>query len=132
MSLARLVQRVERVEETETDLCGLARRQRAAREALGEGFTEQPLHHDEGAAGVFAELVNLADMRVIDRGSACLAPEAFDCLRPAHRIAHQLDRNGAIEAFVVRFIHDAHPAFAKLTHDPIAADGFHPCDLTHL
>jgi hypothetical protein len=96
-----------------------------ASEPLRKGFADEPFHDDERPAGVLTKLVDLADVRMIDGGGARLAPEAFDGLRARDGIAHQLDRDGPVEPFVVRFIHDAHPAFAKLTHDPVAADRFH-------
>ena len=56
----------------------LGHAQRAAPQALGERLALEQLHRDEQLAAVLADLVDLADVRMIDaRGGARLAPEAL-------------------------------------------------------
>src|SRR5439155_5017087 len=59
---------LERVEYRDGDLRRLARRHRAARDAVGEGFAVDELHRDEQLAAGFADLVEMADGGVSDRG----------------------------------------------------------------
>jgi sirohydrochlorin ferrochelatase len=42
--------------------------------------------------------------------------------RPGDGIAHQLQRDRAIEPVVVRFLDDTHPAFAELADTAVPAD----------
>ena len=75
------------------------------------------------SAGVFADFVDLADVRMIDaRGRAGFPPEALPRRLVVGSGRHRLHRDRALEPLVARRIDDAHPAFAQLALDRIAAD----------
>ena len=69
---------------------------------------------------VFADLVDLADVRMIDTGRrARFPPEPFARrLIAAHR-QHRLERDDTLQPFVARCIDDAHPAFAELASNGV-------------
>ena len=80
------------------------------------------LHHDEHAAIGVADLVDLADERMIERGSGQrLATEtrARDVVR-LRRGRQQLHRDAALETCVFRKKHFAHAAGAERRQDAVA------------
>ncbi|MFN8091658.1 MAG: hypothetical protein U0599_05430 [Vicinamibacteria bacterium] len=106
---------------------GLVRRQRAAREPGRERFAGEQLHRDEEAPGVLADLVDLADVRVVDRGRRPgLAAET-----PAGRLVglgDRLHRDAPAEALVLGGEDDAHAALADALEQAVAAEGRHLAD----
>ena len=77
----------------------------------------QILHGDEGAAVLLADVVNRADVRVIQggRGSG-LALESIQRLRVASEfVGQELERDKAMEPRVLRLVDHAHPAAAQLS-----------------
>ena len=72
------VQGGERGQHSEADRHRLGDAQRSPAQALGQHLALQQLHRDEELAVVFADLVDLADVRMVDAGrGARLAPEAL-------------------------------------------------------
>ena len=57
----------------------------------------QKFHRDEGLVTVLADVVNGADVRMVEsRGRTSFTPEAFQCLRVSgHVIRQELERNEA-------------------------------------
>ena len=66
MNDAARVQRRQRGQDLEADRDGLGDVQRSAPQLLGQRLALEQLHGDEQAAGVFADLVDLADVRMVD------------------------------------------------------------------
>src|SRR5262249_44595640 len=91
----------------------LAHGQRFVANAVPERLPFQELHHQEGLAVKIADVVNRANARVIQRGrSTSLLPKPVK--RHAvggERLRQKLDRNRALEAWVVGFVDLTHPAF---------------------
>src|SRR5207244_5482426 len=70
-----------------------------------------------------AELVELADGGMVDaRGGPRLALQPFAGRRVRDPGTQRLDRDGPVEAVIVRGIHDAHSPFAEEPGDPVASD----------
>jgi hypothetical protein len=91
---------------------------------LGEGAAPHVLHGEEKLLAVMKEAVDGGDGRVAHpRQDLRLGPEPLDDLRlPGQRGPDRLDRHLALQHLVDGAIHGAHPAFADLLHDPVAAD----------
>ena len=97
--------------------------QRSPSQPLGERLAFEELHRDEQPAAVLADLVDLADVRMIDaRRGARLAPQPLPRRLVAGERRHRLEGDGALEPLVARRVDDAHAAFAQLAHDRVAAD----------
>jgi len=74
---------------------------------------------------VLADLVNGADVGVIQRGSgAGLALETFESLRiGGQRVRQEFERDAAAEIEIFGFIDDAHAASAEFREDAVMGDG---------
>ena len=79
-----------------------------------QSFAFQALHHDKAAAIVLADVVNGADVRMIQAGSRLrFALKAFERLRAASQIfGEEFERHGTLEAHVLGLIDLAHAARA--------------------
>src|SRR5437899_10414678 len=75
----------------------------------------QILHDDEGAAVLLADVMNRADVRVIQGGSGPgLAPETVQALRVASEFVRQkLESDRALEPGVLGLVDYTHPAAAR-------------------
>ena len=134
MHEAAFVQRLQRAQETERNLCRVSRGQRPAKEPLAQCLAGQAFHHDERAAGLLAELVNLTDVRVVERGCGpCFPPEPLDTDGAANHLAHQFQCDSATDAIVEGLVHDSHSSFSEPAEDAIAANGLRVChDSAHI
>ena len=83
------------------------------------------LHHYEAVTGFFANFVDAADVRVIERGGCfCFPDEALPGLFPGNRIRRkELDGHLAAERSVLSEINLPHPARAQLALDVVMTDG---------
>ena len=110
--------------DLDTELQRLFERQRSPRNLVRERFALEVLHHEERRSLVLADVVNGADVRVIELGHrACLAFEPLAQLRVRRKRGWQhLDCHGAIEAPVARPIHFAHSARAYWCNDFIGTE----------
>ena len=77
-----------------------------------ERFAFEALHGDEGFAVFLADVVDGADVGVIEgRGGSGFAVEAFECLRIlGDGVGKKFEGDEAAEARVFAFIYDAHSA----------------------
>ena len=85
----------------------------------------QILHGDEGAAVLLADVMNGADVGMIQGGrGSSLALEPAQRLPVASQFVRQeLQRDEAMEPRVLRFVHHAHSAAAKLLDDAVVGEG---------
>ena len=85
----------------------------------------QILHGDEGAAVLLADVMNGADVGMIQRGrGASLALEPAQRLPVASQFVRQeLERDEATEPGVLRFVNHAHSAAAELLDDAVVGEG---------
>ncbi len=82
----------------------------------------EELHGDEELALVLADLVDLANVRVVDaRRGSCLAPEAAPRRLVLRHGDHRLQRHRAMEPLVARGVDDAHAALSELAGDGVVA-----------
>jgi len=92
----------------------------------------QKLHDDEPPAFMFADVVNAANVGMIEGGGgASFAAEALDGLRISrHRVGEKLQSDVAAQAGVLGPIHYPHAAAAQLLHDAVMRDGLPDHDET--
>src|ERR1700757_751718 len=90
-----------------------------------EGFSIQEFHDDERMAVLLADVINRADVCVIECGrSFSFTSESFQGLRIAREIFwKKLQGDEAIEASVLGFEDDTHPATAEFLNDAVVRDG---------
>ena len=123
MDDAARVQRGQRRQHAQADRHGLGGGEGAALEPGRERLALEQLHGDEHAPGVLADLVDLADVGMVDAGGgAGLAPQALPrgLIRRRGRQGLEGDRPG--EALVTGGVDHAHAAFANLALDHVVAD----------
>ena len=91
------------------------------REQCGEGLPFQRLHDDEVPAIVLVDVVDGADMWMIESGGGSrLAPESLERNRIARDFLRQkLESNGTAEACVFCLVDHSHAAAAKFGHDAV-------------
>ena len=95
-----------------------------AGDALLQRGALQILHGDEGAAVLLADIMNGADVGMIQRGrGSSLALEPAQRLTVAGEFVRQeLQRDEAMEPGVLRFVNHAHSAAAKLLDDAVVGE----------
>ena len=98
--------------------------QRTPRDAVLERDTVQELHDDERMPIVLADLVNCADVRMIQRrGSLGFALEAAQRLRVLRNIVGQeFESDKATEVGILGLVHHTHPTAPKLFDDAVMRD----------
>ncbi len=92
-----------------------------ARDLVLERGAFQALHSDERAAFVLADVVNSADVGMIQRGSGLrFALESRQCLRVfGNFVGQKFQGNKALEACVFGFVDHAHSAAPQFFQDAI-------------
>ncbi len=65
---AALVDRPQRLDDHQRDATGLVKGQRTTREAIGQRLAVEQLHHEEVHAVLMPDVVDGADVRVVQRG----------------------------------------------------------------
>jgi hypothetical protein len=115
----------ERVQDRARDRGGFREAHRPADEARGQRFPVEQLHDDEVQAVLLADVVDDADVRVVERGDrACLALQPGASLGIVRDESRQyLDRHVTAEAAVVRTIHLAHAPGPERADNGIRAEG---------
>ena len=99
--------------------------QRTPGDPVLERHAVQVLHDQEGAAVVLADVVDGADVGMI-QGGGCLglAAEALQSLMILGEVVgEKFESDEAAEAGVLGFVDDAHSAAAKLLDDSVMRDG---------
>src|SRR5208282_2402341 len=100
-------------------------RYRLSGNAVLQRLAFQQLHGDKGTAFEFPNIVNCADIRMIERGcSARFAAESLDGLRIlGNVVGEEFKSHTAAEARVFGFIDHAHATTAKFFQDAVVRDG---------
>jgi hypothetical protein len=113
------------VGDLDRDLKEDLRGQRTAGDALLERLALQSFHAQEGLALMVADVVDGADVRMVERrGGARLALEALPGVRLVESISGQeLERNEPTEPRVLGFVDLAHASGANLRDDLVVQDG---------
>jgi hypothetical protein len=99
--------------------------QRLACNPMLQRHAFQILHGDEGLVTVSADLIDRADIRVVQSGSGTgFATEPFQCLWVLRDIfGKELQCGKATEGGVLSLIDDAHPAAAELLDNAVVGNG---------
>ena len=86
----------------------------ATRDLMLQSQSVQVLHDDEGLALMLTNLVNGANVGVIERGCRLRLPlKACQCLRIVGYIVRQeLKSDKAVQVYILRFVDNTHPAAA--------------------
>jgi len=105
---------VERVSDVDADVQQAVEFQRRTVDQVFERGAFHELHNQECAAIFFADIVDSADIGVIQRGSSFgFAAESLQrCGIPGERIGKKFDGDEAFEAGVLRFVDNAHSSTA--------------------
>ena len=119
-----LVRRVERIGDLDGNVNHFEGAQPSAGHAHFQRLTTEQFHGNEGAAFEFIDLIDGADMRVIERrrrlGFALeLAERGGIC---GKRVRNELQRNRTAEPSVLGLVDHAHPACAEQLDDVIPRD----------
>jgi hypothetical protein len=119
------VRSVERVGDLDPELEDLRRRQRPLPDPLLQRPPLQVLHHQERLALVLADVVDGADVGVVERrGGHRLALEALARGLVVEQLLRQeLERHRAVEPRVLRPANDAHAAATEPLEDAVVGDG---------
>ena len=119
---ARTVRRIERIRDLLAERGDLLDGERLPLDRMLDRLSPQSLHHQEGLAFVHADVVDRADVRMIQRRRrARLTLEAIERMgAPAGFFRQELDRHPAAELGVLRLVDHTHPTAAELRHDGVA------------
>jgi hypothetical protein len=115
----RAMRPIERIGDLDRVLKRLFERERAFRESIGKRLTVDVLHHEVVGLIVMPDIVNRADMRMIQRRNDLrLTLEALLKRWIGGEMCREnFDRDGSIQAMVDRFIDLAHAAAADQRND---------------
>ncbi len=121
-----LVRRIQRVGDLDRHVEQRLNLERLPLDQVPEGLPFQQLHGNEWLAFVLADLVDRADVGMVEgRGSLCLPLEPFQCLVIFGKFPRQeLERHEAMELHVFSFVHHAHAPGTKLFEDAVVGNGF--------
>ena len=116
---------VERVGDFDADFEKAFEFERAAGDDVLESGAVEKFHGDEGAAVVFADVVDRADVGMVQGGGgAGFALEAIERLWIVREIVgEKFESDEAAEAGVFGFVDDAHSAAAEFFDDAVMGDG---------
>ena len=118
MDDAPRVERRERRQDAEADRQCLRDVERAAFQPLRQRLALEQLHGDVELAALLANLVELADVGMIDAGRRPrLAPEPPARGLVARERRHGLERDGAPQPLVLCRVHDSHSALGQRSGD---------------
>ena len=119
------MRRIQRVGNFNGELKHLVQRQRLARNAVLQCLTVQEFHDDESLSVLLVNLVDGANVRVIQgRCGLRFAPKAFERDRVLGRFGREkLESDQTLQARVFRLIDDTHPPATELLDDAVMRDG---------
>ena len=119
------VGRVQRVCELNAQLQNLLGFEGLPCDAVLECLALHEFHGDEGLTLVLVDVVDGADMGVVEGGAGPgLAPEPLQGHRVAEEFLRQeLQRDGAVQAGVLGLVDDTHASAADLLQDAVVGDG---------
>jgi len=89
-----------------------------------QGHTVQKLHGDEGLVAMFTDLVDRADIGMVEcRRSTRLPAKAFQCLWVFREfIGQKFQSDEATKLGVLSLVNDTHPTAAELLNNAIVRD----------
>ena len=119
------VRRIERIGHIDRNSQQRLQFERRVVDGMLQRQAIQKFHDDEGAAVGLPDVVNRADVGMIQRrGRLRLAMKSAQRLGIAcHAFGKELQRDETVEARVLGFVDHAHAAAAQLLQDPVMRDG---------
>src|SRR6185503_8730991 len=116
---------VQRVGDLNAEIKQAFRVQRLAADPMAEGLALQQFHGDEGPPIGLVDLVNSANIRMIQRRRSLGFPlKTAESLRAFRRAVRQeLERDKAAEPHILSLEYDSHGAGAELFNHTIMRDG---------
>jgi len=117
---------IERIRDLDTEIQELLQRERLAVNVMAQGIAVDELHGDERLAVLLANVINSADVRVVEGGSGMgFSAEAFEGQRILPQIFwKKFQGDCAVEAHILSLEDHAHTASAKSFQDAVVRDGF--------
>ena len=115
------MRRIQRVRRLDGQIQQFVELERCTVDPFLESLAFQVLHHQERPALVAVDIVERADVRMVQRGDgARLALKALHC-RPVrgHGLRQKLHRHRAPQARILGLINDAHAAATQHREDPV-------------
>src|SRR5246500_5812128 len=118
------MRRTQRVRDLNSQIQHALHRQRSSADQVLQRLPVQKLHGDERLPLVFANLVDRADVGMVERrGGLRLALEPFECLAIArHAVGKKFQGHRTTQARILSFVHNAHSATAQLRDDAVMRD----------
>src|SRR5262245_21509761 len=124
MEDASAVSRIQRIRNLDAEVDGLMDLERPVRQQLAQGLPLEQLHHEVRAALVLADVVDGADVRMVQgRSGACFDAKPLERARVAQIIRDELEGDGPAQSNVFAGVDDTHPTCAQLGGDAVVADG---------
>ncbi len=119
------VRGIETIRDLNADLEQLGDFDGSPGDAMLQRLPLEQLHGDERPALEFADVINRANIRMIQsRSSPRLAAESLDGLRVLRNIVRkEFQSYIAAEPRILGLVNHAHPAAAKLLDDVVVGDG---------
>jgi hypothetical protein len=117
------VGRVQRVGNLDSEREQRIQRQRSLGEDVLQRASLEQLHRDEGTAFILVDVVDRADVRVIQgRGRARLAPEPLERVLVAEGLGQELQGDESAQLQILGPEDDAHAAAAKLLENAVVGN----------
>ena len=118
------VRGLERVGDLDGEVKQFVRLERLARNAMLQGLSLQQLHRDEGLAFVLVDVVNRADVGMVERGRRLRFPlESFQSLPvPGEFCRQKLQGHSALQLAVLGLVHYPHAPAAQLLQDAVVGN----------
>src|SRR5271163_1102365 len=116
---------IQRIRDLDGEGQNQLRLHRTPRYAMLQRQPIEKLHSDEGLSLLVINLMDRADVRMIQcGGSFSFALKTGKCLRVfGHVVGQELEGNKAAELYVLGFVHHAHTAAAQLLNNAVVRDG---------
>jgi hypothetical protein len=116
---------VQRIRELDPELQQFLRLEGLPGDAVLQRLPLQQLHADEGLALVLVDVVDGADVRVIQGGRGPgFTPEPFEGdLVAKELLGQELQCDGSVETGVLGLVDDTHASATELLEDAVVGDG---------
>ena len=123
MENAGAVRRIERIGDLDAEVDRLMDLDRPMRQQLAQGLPLEQLHHEVRSALVLADVVDRADIRVVQRGSgACFGAKPLEGAGVHQIVRDELEGDGPAQANVFARVDDTHPPGAQLGGDAVVTN----------
>ena len=119
------MRRIECIRNFDPQPQNLVNFHRAPADPVFQGHPFEKLHRDEGMAILFANIVDGADVGMIESGGGLgLTSKSRQrlCIS-SHLVGQKLERNETVQSRVLSFVDHAHAAAAQFFENPVVRDG---------